>query len=232
MKSINHQQQQEDPLQAQLKTLEMEWNSIKQSISRSDRRNPSTTTTTATTTAAVVDDDNNRLFHQLHENSPKELMSLLQHENSPPLEHQIDGAFHTDRPPIETIEAIDDRSVDFGYGRLKGRRLFEEEDSEMDSNSNSGDFEGLEVAEERVVSREFSDKESENDDGNCDWISRGGGCVSSPVAAVVVERGGRGGGRRWMIRMTWIGVVVMMFAFGIVAFKCKGEEDEQFLVPT
>ncbi|KAI3684420.1 hypothetical protein L6452_33644 [Arctium lappa] len=220
-------QQQQDPLQARLKTLEMEWDSIKQSISRSGRRN-SATDSTATVTAVVE----NRLF-RLHDNSPKELMSLLQHENSPP---ELDNGFSDDRA---AIEVIDDRAVGFDTGRLTARRLFE--GSEMGSD----DGECLDVVGEHEVSTEFSYEGSENDDENCDQLSglsrmgslRSDGRKKGDVM-VAVKHGGGGGGTsggsvtRWMINMkTWIGVVIMMIALGIVAFKCKGE-DELFLVPT
>ncbi|KAI3806967.1 hypothetical protein L1987_22887 [Smallanthus sonchifolius] len=68
-----------DPLQNKFKTLEIEWDSIKQSISKSNRRKP----------IAAGD----HCLFQFHHNSPKELMSLLQlqTDNSPSIENFDDG---------------------------------------------------------------------------------------------------------------------------------------------
>ncbi|KAI3763229.1 hypothetical protein L1987_53682 [Smallanthus sonchifolius] len=68
-----------DPLQYKFKTLEIEWDSIKQSIPTSNRRKP-------------IAAGDHRLF-QFHHISPKELMSSLQlqTDNSPSIEDFDDG---------------------------------------------------------------------------------------------------------------------------------------------
>ncbi|GJY07299.1 hypothetical protein Tco_0374353 [Tanacetum coccineum] len=178
--------QETDPLQRKLNTLELEWDSIKQTISRSNREKP---------IVATCDDDNNinNSLFQICNSSPKELMSMLQCE--------------------------------FDKSSIKGRRLFEESDKDSPSPGNlNGEkprlFEGSDMDEKSVVSSESSCQVLDK----CDLVG--------PDVVVLAVKGscGLGVGGVWVGRWV-IWVVVMMFAIGIVAFKCSGQ-DEQILVPT
>ncbi|KAK1436746.1 hypothetical protein QVD17_02528 [Tagetes erecta] len=91
MKTIfNNNQEQDDPLQKQFKTLELEWDSIKQSFSRSTRRTYST---------GVGD-------HSPFNFSDKELMSFLQIENTPEKEAAVEVIEKTE-PKFEEIDCFD-----------------------------------------------------------------------------------------------------------------------------
>ncbi|KAL4559806.1 hypothetical protein LXL04_031952 [Taraxacum kok-saghyz] len=213
--NYNHEEI-DDPLLKQLQRLEEEWDCIKQSISRSNRRNSATVSVTI----------DNRLF-QMYDKSPKELMSLLQHENSPS-EDEFSNSRHHDRVAVEIIK---DREADYDNGRFRGRRLFEE--SEVDSDDDGGKHgDSSDMEEESEVCTEFSYKASENHNGkNYTQLkdSPPSGVAERDVPLLTVKRSGGGSGcsgRRWMIC-----VVIMLFALGIFAFKCSGE-DEQILVPT
>ncbi|KAJ0613811.1 hypothetical protein HanIR_Chr02g0055521 [Helianthus annuus] len=182
MNSNNTNQEHDDPLQKQFETLQNEWDSIKQSFSRSNRR------------SSVASGDH-RLIQLCH-NSPKELMSLLQ------LQSEVLTSGDHDRAAVEVIEQ---REVDFDNGRLRGRRLFEE--SDVGSEDNGGCFD---VDEKSEVSMEFSCKSFENYDDNCDRFSGfRGSCMGSPERSVAVKGGG--GGRGLVGRlMIWIGVMFVL----------------------
>ncbi|KAD4585585.1 hypothetical protein E3N88_23186 [Mikania micrantha] len=194
----------DDSLQKQFQNLEIEWDFIKKSISRSNRRSFTTVS------------GDHRLLHMYH-NSPKQLMSLLQNENTP-LKHQHQAA----------VEGIEHPEVDFDDGRLKGRRLFVE--SDVGSDDNGGCFD---VDEQSEVSTEFSCKDFEGYHENCNRF-----CMDLPWSGVTerdgmvaaVKEGGGGGGSGGSVGKWIVCVVMVMFAFAIVAFECSGEE--HVLVPT
>lgn len=214
-KSIYNDEEVDDPLLKQLKRLEEEWDCIKQSISRSNRRN---TTTDSIATVAV----DHRLF-QMYDKSPKELMMLLQDS---PSEEDFWNSRHHD---LVAIEIMKEREADFDNGRFRGRRLFEE--SEVGSDDDGGtQGESSDMHEESEVCTEFSYKASENHDGNYTQLkdSPPSDVAERNIAVVTLKSAGGGGRsvRRWMIC-----VVIMLFALGIFAFKCSGQ-GEQILVPT
>lgn len=217
-KSIYNDEDLDDPLQKQLKRLEEEWDCIKQSISRSNRRN------STNDSVATVD---HRLC-EMYGKSPKELMSLLQYENSPS-EEDFWNSRHHDRVAIEIIK---EREADFDNGKFKGRKLFEEweVDSEDDGGGRVTHGEASEMDNESEVCTEFSYKASENHDGNYNQLtdSPPSDMAEKGVAVVMVKNAG---GSCGYVRRLMVCVVVMLFALGIFAFKCRGE-DEQILVPT
>ncbi|KAL8260953.1 hypothetical protein R6Q59_025002 [Mikania micrantha] len=205
--------EEDDPLQKQFKTLEIEWNSIKQSISKSDRRKPTTA--------------GDHLLFQQYDNSPKELMSLLQNDNQPSKPF-LQNSEHHDRAAIDIIKQ---REVDFDNGRLKGRRLFEGHDVGSDDNDGVHD-ECFDKNEKSEVSTENSCMSYESYGDNCNYYPNS--CTDS-LQCDEVERGvpvvtvrSSGGRRRAVGRLM---ICVVMLALAIVVFKCSGE-DEQILVPT
>ncbi|KAJ0587011.1 hypothetical protein HanIR_Chr04g0158281 [Helianthus annuus] len=238
------EQQQDDPLQKQFKTLQKEWDSIKQSFSRSNRRS-STTTTVA---------GDHRVFHP-YEDSPKELMTLLQNEYSPAKECSHNSGHH-DQDAVEINEAeangIDGECFDFDEESEVSTEIsckgFENYDKYNQLSGFGGSCTGssqLDVAGKGVRAV----VKSGGDGGSCTGLSRldvagkgvraaaesggdGGSCTGSSRLDV---RGGRvaavKGGGGGCVGKWFVSLVVVVFALAIVALECSSEH-KSILVPT
>lgn len=122
-----------------------------------------------------------------------------------------------------------DRKVGIESGKLKGRRLFEAEESEAEV--------GFFGEREEVISSVTSYGHEGKGSSTCE------GSEEEKVVGVSVEKVKgdeisfvKGGGERWMVMIKgWFCVVLMVFAMGVIFMRCNGGcrvEDEVMLVPT
>ncbi|KAK9278110.1 hypothetical protein L1049_027929 [Liquidambar formosana] len=248
MERLKAKEKETEKLQKKFKHLLQDWDSIKQSNPRRTLRRCSTDT------YSIV----NKL--NLLENSPRNLMSSLQHRRSP-----SDGEWQVWNNDLAGEETRRERRAAIESGKVKGRRLFEVS-LEGETAVGFGGREEMcigwsELGQESEVRSVFSyasDDESGNG-GNkeeaystvcCHCCS----CSSSSLVfgenvereKVVVEaekvvacgeekRGVGGNGKRGMLLMAWLAIVLVVFAIGIISvrsFDGYGDENEVILVPT
>ncbi|EEF51757.1 uncharacterized protein LOC125369803 [Ricinus communis] len=143
----------EAKLQQQYKSLQEKWYSIKQSKLRTLRR--------SLTDSRTID----RGLYFL-DNSPRKLMSLLQHRRSP-----SGGAWKVRNNDLAVVEILRERKAAIKSGKIKGRRLFDAAEGANEVNSGgiqeiicSYNWDGLvqEISEVRSVCSYDSDDEKEN----------------------------------------------------------------------
>ncbi|CAK7336749.1 unnamed protein product [Dovyalis caffra] len=144
-----------DELYQQFMHLQHEWDSIKQPKPRTLCR--------ASTDSKLMVKARKLLY-----NSPRDLMSALQHGRSPPVEGG--GEWKVRNNDLAVDEILKERREAIESGKLKGRRLFEA----MGSSVSETDFGGIEgmvydnldglVQETEVRSVSFYDSDDENED--------------------------------------------------------------------
>ncbi|KAL7099317.1 hypothetical protein ACP275_09G076200 [Erythranthe tilingii] len=223
----------------QFKNLEQEWKSFEKS--RPIIKNPPKHSEAAshTSTRSIINS-----FEQLLSNSPRELMSSLQHKDI--IRSSCDGIPRAKSCDSAVEEILGERraAIASGDSRKWRRRLFAAEEgrsgevmdlnyggevcSDCSSNSTTTSTRGREV----VVDGNFSGGENSSSDSS----------LTEEKAVVVVEvaetRGGnrksRGGGRCVAV-MAWFGFVLILVTIGLISITCNGkyvQENEFFLVPT
>ncbi|KAK4395590.1 hypothetical protein Sango_1713300 [Sesamum angolense] len=214
----------------QLKNLESEWESIDKSRPRSPPRRCSSAGSADSILAS---------FDQLLDNSPRELMSSLQHRESPSvrvlrLKNDCD---------MSVREILMDRRAAIMSGKLKGRRLFWPEDTpsseeELDLNYGGAEIccDWLNMSEERelvingncsIGKRSCVGEEQELIDVSKQSCSFSDSSLSEEKVvleeektvvqeAIAAEKGGGGskatGGRRYMAAMTCFGFVYVLIS--------------------
>ncbi|KAL7139619.1 hypothetical protein ABFS83_09G065100 [Erythranthe nasuta] len=226
----------------QFKNLEQEWKSFEKS--RPIIKNPPTHSeagshSSSSNTRSIINS-----FEQLLSNSPRELMSSLQHKDiirstcgdGIPRAKSCDSA-------VEEILGERRAAITSGDSRRWRRRLFAAEEGRSgevmdlnyggevcsDCSSNSTTTTTTTRGREGVVDGNFSGGENSSSDSS----------LTEEKAVVVVEtRGGdrkmRGGGRCVAV-MAWFGFVLIIVTVGLISITCNGkyvQENEFFLVPT
>ncbi|KAL0415651.1 UNVERIFIED_CONTAM: hypothetical protein Slati_3397000 [Sesamum latifolium] len=227
----------------QFKNLESEWESIDKSRPRSPRR-CSSAGSSADSILASID--------QLLDNSPRELMSSLQHRESPSvgilrLKNSCD---------MSVKEILMDRRAAIMSGKLKGRRLFgpvetpsSEEELDLDYGGGGGEIccDWLNMSDEErelvinencsIGQRNFVGEEQELIDVSKQSCSFSDSSLSEDKVveeekmvvqeAIAAEKGGGGakstGGGRYMAAMTWFGFVVILLTLGFISMSCNGK---------
>ncbi|XP_059638854.1 uncharacterized protein LOC132281137 [Cornus florida] len=226
----------QDNLHQQFKNLEQQWDTIKQTKPHPHQPTLHRCSMDSKTIVKTL---------QLINNSPKSLMSSLQHERR--------------SPSVEEI--LRERRMATESSKLKGRRLFEmgfEGREEMGSDC----FGLVQEGEVRSVCSYGNSQDVESDglgsfkeevaSGCCYCCSYSGSSVSGgkverekvadereKVEHDVEEKerygGGGSGGGKWILLMAWFSIALMVFTLGIISMKCNeeyGNEDEVIVVPT
>ncbi|KAL6011575.1 hypothetical protein ACLOJK_002023 [Asimina triloba] len=213
----------DDQLQQQFQHLQQDWNSFKRSNPHRPLRRPS---------GGLICAGSNDLF-QLMDSSPRGLISSLQKDHSP-----FDG-WRIRTNDLAVQEITRDRQDAIESGRLKGRRLFDGGDelgmhgkAEMCSGSTSVLIQGADVEEHYICSCSCS---SSSFDDDCSWCQYKGSVEGGGEVRVEEVKSNVAEDVRWMVRMSWIGLVLVVFALGVISWK--GNEGGQgriyeSLIPT
>lgn len=230
----------EKKLHQQFQHLQQQWDSIK-------HLKPRTLCRSST--------DSRVMFKELHllDNSPRNLMSSLQHRRSP-----LDGggAWKVRYNDLAVEEILRDRKAAIESGKLKGRRLFEEEEgaSEVGSGGKqdiiSDNWNGF---EEMSMFSYNSDDEKENVEskeeelypvlchyGSCSYSSSTSYiCDDCIDEAVATEKKGVNIVAGYSNRLTkakgWLAIILILCAICIISMKRlsgNGKVKEVILVPT
>ncbi|KAJ6748383.1 hypothetical protein OIU79_029487 [Salix purpurea] len=245
-----------DKLYQQLLHLEQEWDSIKQSKTRTLRR-------------ASTDSKLMVKAHKLLYNSPRDLMRSLQHGRSPP--EGEGGAWKVRNNELAVEEVLKERraGIESSRGKLKGRRLF----GSMGSSVSEMGFGGIEemicknmdglAHESEIRSSVYSydsDDENENVEARNPFVHRYSSSSSSYICDGCVEResAGKDGekvavatvqeenrvlisdqeryGTNWMVALGCLTIAFIVFAIWIVSKISFGGHgvgsDEVILFPT
>ncbi|PIN13396.1 hypothetical protein CDL12_13983 [Handroanthus impetiginosus] len=212
----------------QFKNLEREW----ESLEKSRPRKPRTYSTFSSDSSSNVTS-----FDHLLGNSPRLLMSSLQHSNM------------FKKCDIAVEEILRDRRAAIISGKLKGRRLFWAAEEEPDSDYGAAPRGDGEICGDNWVNNVIQEREVIVDKYCGAETSSGGDnesfsfSDSSPseekvvmeektTLEVVEQRGGGGG---WRLPMAWFAFVLIALITGVVCITCNGRsvhENEFHLVPT
>lgn len=154
-----------------------------------------------------------------------------------------------------------DRRAAIESGKLKGRRLFEAEESEAEAGFGEREDISSTVTSYGNEGKGSCDQRSSEEEKVCGYCGccRNSGSGMSFLSDEKEDRGGvavevvvgvnvdevkrdeinfvNGGGKRWIMVMIkgWFSVVLMVFAVGVFIMRCNGGygvEDEVMLVPT
>ncbi|KAG5234278.1 hypothetical protein IMY05_012G0067600 [Salix suchowensis] len=157
-----------DKLYQQLLHLEQEWDSIKQSKTRTLRR-------------ASTDSKLMVKAHKLLYNSPRDLMRSLQHGRSPP--EGEGGAWKVRNNELAVEEVLKERraGIESSSGKLKGRRLFGSMGSSVSEMAHESEIRSS------VYSYD-SDDENENVEARNPFVHRYSSSSSSYICDGCVER--------------------------------------------
>ncbi|WRX18344.1 hypothetical protein QQP08_010831 [Theobroma cacao] len=230
------------------KNLEQEWDFIKQRPER-------TLHTRSTGSSKMIQ------TLRLLNNSPRKLMSSLQHRSSP--SERVAWKVRTNDLAVEEI--LTERRAAIESGKLKGRRLFEgaEGVTEMGFGRDEVTCSGWEIGldQESEVRSVFS-YESDNDvdeiwgrkevsSASCprccscspsssssslcaEKEQRGGTEVATLAEKRIVRDVGSGRGRRWMVIIVWLTITLAVCVVGIISRRnfCLYEDEEVCLTPT
>ncbi|EYU23071.1 hypothetical protein ABFS82_09G068400 [Erythranthe guttata] len=232
----------------QFKNLEQEWKSFEKSrpITKNPLTHSGAGSHSSSNTRSIINS-----FEQLLSNSPRELMSSLQHKDI--IRSSCDGIPRAKSCDSAVEEILGERraAIARGDSRKWRRRLFAVEEGQsgevMDLNYGSEVCSGCSSnsttttntrGRDVVVDGSFSGGEIGLGGGN----SFSDSSLTEEKAVVVVEmaetRGGnrksRGGGRCVAV-MAWFGFVLILVTIGLISITCNGkyvQENQFFLVPT
>ncbi|XVE54464.1 hypothetical protein DITRI_Ditri03aG0083500 [Diplodiscus trichospermus] len=240
--SIDEEETDDQKLHLLLKNLEQEWNFIKKRPEKTQYRSSTGSSSKMVKTLGLLD------------NSPRKLMSSLQHITSPASE-EVAWKVRTNDLAVEEI--LKERRAAIESGKLKGRRLFEEEDGVTDQVGFGSDqvqtSSGLEIGlvQESEVRSVFSYESDNYEDEN--WGRKEVLCPSCPHCSSSsssphdenVERGGTevatlaekriagdvcsGTSGRWRVVEVWLVIVLVVCIVGIISgwsFGIYEDEDE------
>ncbi|KAJ6882522.1 hypothetical protein NC651_028957 [Populus alba x Populus x berolinensis] len=222
-----------DKLYQQLMHLEQEWDLIKQSKTRTLRR-------ASTDSKLVVK------AHKLLHNSPRDLMSSLQHGRSPP--EGGGGAWKVRNNDLAVDEILKERRAGIESAGLKGRRLL----GAMGSSVSEMGFEGIEemicnnrdgLAQESEIRSVFSyDSDDENENVEASKEGESEEKEGEKVAVASVQEENRVSisdqdryGTNRMVALGWLIIAFIVCAIGIVSKRCFGGHgvgNEVILFPT
>lgn len=239
---MSRRSQHSQELQERYKSLQLDWQSFKQSNPRTSTQR---TLETKPTTPSIVD--------LMMDSSPRDLVSSLQGKPSPSEDWKVrTNDLAVEEGKYSPSEGWKVRTNDLAVeefinsnGKFKGRRLFEEfEDvaSEMDArkeeicsacssvliqngerNSWSCSFAGEEVGNHVLSAHNSGRSYMDGVEGR--EPSDGLECKKM----VLSQRNGD----RWMVRAGWLAFVLVVFALAIISWRSiDTEDDTQVLVPT
>nr|POE58362.1 hypothetical protein CFP56_08898 [Quercus suber] len=149
------------------------------------------------------------------DSSPRSLMSSLQQRPSPP-----EGAWKVRTNDLVMEEIRRERKAVIESGRLKGRRLFEADESETEMSFGWKEKICNGLAQESEV-RSVSFCDSDDDDHE----NETGGMISNVLPVCF----------QWMVVMGWLAIASIVYAICIVPMRSFGgyrDEHEMILVPT